>query len=119
MIFGKNGVAMVGEGNHRLKTAIQLKIPKVPVIFHFRESIEKHGDVESEYTQIRDRELLRKQQKERQTAAYNRKHGIDKDREQRQERERLDREAMSPEERERAEREKEASVDELMSLFNY
>lgn len=38
--IGKNGVAKVGEGNHRLAIARQLKIP-VPVLFSFKNSVSR------------------------------------------------------------------------------
>jgi len=52
MGVGKNGVTMVGEGNHRLKTAIQLGIPFVPVKFYFQQMVEKTPIKNSEATQM-------------------------------------------------------------------
>lgn len=40
--IGKNGVAKVGEGNHRLAIAMELGIP-VPVLFAFKSSVQLSG----------------------------------------------------------------------------
>lgn len=46
MQVGRNGKAMVGEGNHRLAIAEQLGLSKVPVLFHFRQKVEKEKPIE-------------------------------------------------------------------------
>ena len=40
MQVGKNGVAKIGEGNHRLAVAKELGIEKVPVYFLFYNNVE-------------------------------------------------------------------------------
>lgn len=117
--FGRNGKIKIGEGNHRLKTAIQLKLDKVPVVFHFDKYVIKHPEARDIYQMQQDKEIARKKSKEAQQAAFDRKYGVDKAREE-MEKERQERlAAMSPEERAKEEEEKQKTVDDLMGLLGF
>ena len=43
--LGKNGVAKIGEGNHRHEIALELGLPKVPVRFIFWKNVYLSEDV--------------------------------------------------------------------------
>jgi hypothetical protein len=40
MLIGKNGIAKLGEGNHRVNVANWLGLDHVPVLFHFHQEVE-------------------------------------------------------------------------------
>lgn len=117
--FGKDGHVKIEEGNHRLKTAIQLKLDKVPVVFNFGDTAIKHP-IARDIAQMRiDKELARKKGKEAERTAFDRKYGLDKAREKAKEKERQRLASLSPEQRQREEEEKQATVDELMDLLGF
>ena len=117
--FGKDGHVKIEEGNHRLKTAIQLKLDKVPVVFNFGDMAMKQPMARDIWQMRQDKELARKRSKEAERAAFNRKYGIDKAREKSAEEERKRIAALSPEERKKEEEQKQATVDELMDLLGF
>ena len=110
--FGRNGEVKVGEGNHRLKTAIQLGLDEVPVIFRFENEVTKGTEARSEWQQTQDRKNLQKQQKEKRDASFRAAWGI-KDLTPEERDEKLS--SMSPEEREQRENE----IEELMGLIGF
>lgn len=122
LVFGKNGVVMVAEGNHRLKTAIQLKIDKVPVEFNFMDKVEKWQTKEDEYNMMKDKERIRQQQAKKRKEAEDRKLGLDsmEDMLQKQrEKRKAELAAMSPEEREKEEEKTNKQVEDLMDLLGF
>jgi hypothetical protein len=46
--LGKNGVAKIGEGNHRHEIALELEMPEVPVRFIFWEKVYLSEDAKDE-----------------------------------------------------------------------
>lgn len=65
LTFGRNGVVKIDEGNHRLRTAIELRLPEVPVVYRFVEEEELSGVDLSRHQQKLDRDTLREQQKQK------------------------------------------------------
>lgn len=117
--FGQNGEVKIGEGNHRLKTAIQLGLDKIPVVFHFDKYVIKNAEARDIWQMKQDKELARKKSIEAQKAAFDRKYGVDKAREE-MEKERQEKlAAMTPEERAQEESEKQKAVDDLMGLLGF
>ena len=108
--FGKNGGVKVDEGNHRLKTAIQLELDEVPVVFEFVDEVVKGTVAKSEWQQTQDRKTLQRQQREKRRAAERKALGIkDMTPEERAEMEA----AMTPEQK----AEREEQIEELMGLL--